>query len=160
MSGELNGTKAVLQLGTDGNFSTLLGQAELTATINNQLIEITSKSDNDFVVYMNGENSTKGISIPLSVLFNSSADYRAVKQLQRSQQFRDFKLSFNDTDEVDMFLSGMVNGLSDALPMGDKVVSSFSVLSTGEIFRSQYFSASGSDRFITSDGKELRVRYE
>ena len=156
----LNGTKAVLMLGNGGVFASIAGQADLTSTSTGAPIDISSKSDGDWVVSMNSENSGKGETVAVSLLCSSDSSYREVKRLARQHEIADFKVSFNEVDETDIFLRGIVQGLSDAIPMGDKITTSFTLLSTGDVFRSQYFSASGSDRFITSDSYQLRARYE
>mgnify|MGYP000034403731 FL=1 len=156
----LNGTKAVLMLGASGQYDTIAGQAELTSTDTGTPIDITNKSTGDFVVLLNGETSGKGENVAVTLLCSSAASYREIKRLARQHEIADFKVSYNENDETDIFLSGIVQGLADAMPMGDKVSTSFTLLSTGEVFRSKYFSASGSDRFVTSNGYQLRVRYE
>jgi hypothetical protein len=157
---ELNGTKAILMLGSGGVFASIVGQADLTSTSTGVPIDISSKSSGDFVSLMNAENSGKGESVAVTLLYSNDSSYREIKRLARQHEIADFKVSFNETDESDIFLSGIVQGLSDAIPLGDKITTSFTLLSTGDVFRSQYFSASGTDRFNTSDGYELRVRYE
>jgi hypothetical protein len=158
MSGEINGTKALLLLGDNGNFSQIIGQGDLTNTTNGAPIDISSR-DSDWTVLMDGENSGKGATIAVNLIYSSASTYQEIRRIERAREIAEFKVSYNENDEVDIFVSGMVNALSDGVPWGDKVSSTFNLMSTGEVFRSQYFSALGTDRFITSDSKQLRVRY-
>ena len=158
MSGELNGTRALLLLGDDGDYSNIVGQMELNSTFNGTPIDVSSKDDADFVALLDGELSGKGLAISGSLVYSNDASYVAVRDAERAKQITDFKLSFNTNDAVDLYLSGIVHSVADSAPLGDKFTSSFTVTSTGDVFRASLFVPSGSDSLITSDGKTLQVR--
>lgn len=145
-------------LGDGGDFSSIIGQLEITSSINGAPIDTSTKSDDDFVTLLDGELSTKGAALTGTLIYNSSASYRVIRTAQTTHVIKDFKLSFNDTNEVDLYISGIINGLSDSKPIGDKLVTSFSVISTGDVFSAIPYIPVGSDGYITSDGKRLLVR--
>ena len=159
MSGELNGVKALLLIGDGlGNYGEIIGQVELTDTFNGSPIDISNKSIGDFVTYMNNELSTNGLNISGGLIYNNAFAYRAFRGRQQSRLITDFKLSFNAEDTTSLYVTGIITEISDNLALGDKVITNFNIMSTGESFRSQLFVPVGSDKFVTSDGKDFRVR--
>lgn len=158
MSGELNGTRALLLLGNGGDFSSIVGQMELTSTFNGTPIDVSSKSDSDFAALLDGELSGKGLAVSGSLVYSSDTSYEAVRAAERSKQITDFRLSFNNNNEIDLYLSGIVHSVADSAPLGDKLTSSFTITSTGDVFRAVPFIPSGEDSFVTSDGKTYQVR--
>lgn len=159
MSGELNGVKALLLIGDGfGNYDDIIGQVELTDTFNGSPIDISEKSIGDFVTYMNNELSTNGLNISGGLIYNNDSAYRSFRVRQQSRLITEFKLSFNDEGTTSLYLAGVITEISDNLALGDKVITNFNIMSTGESFRSQLFVPVGSDKFVTSDGKDFRVR--
>jgi hypothetical protein len=159
MAGELNGVKALLLIGDGaGDYSELVGQLELSNNVNGSLIDISHKSLGDYVAYLNGELGGDGLTLSGTLVYNNDATYRLFKAKQDARLITDFKLSFNNEDTTSLYINGLITELSDNLEPGDKIVTSFSIMSTGERFRSQLFVPVGSDSFITSDSKTFRVR--
>lgn len=159
MSGELNGVKGLLLIGDGaGSYSQIIGQVELTDTFNGQPIDISNKSLGDYITYLNSELSTNGLSVSGSLVYNNEATFRLFRSKQQSRLITQFKISFNAEDTTSLYVNGLITELSDNLALGDKVVTSFSIQSTGETFRSQLFVPVGSDSFVTSDSKTFRVR--
>jgi len=159
MSGELNGVKALLLIGDDvGNYSELIGQVELSNNANGSSIDISHKSLGDYITYLNNELSGNGLNLSGSLVYNNNSTFELFRSKRVARLITDFKLSFNGEDTTSLYLSGVITELSDNLALGDKVVTNFSIISTGETFRSQLFVPVGSDKFVTSDGKDFRVR--
>mgnify|MGYP005995021825 CR=1 FL=1 len=159
MSGELNGVKALLLIGDGaGTYSEIIGQVELSDTFNGTPIDISEKSVGDFVTYLNNELATNGLSISGGMVYNNHASFELFRSKQVSRLITDFKLSFNAEDTTSLYVSGVITEISDNLALGDKVITNFNIQSTGESFRSQLFVPVGSDKFVTSDGKDYRVR--
>lgn len=158
MSGEINGTNALLlQSDGSGNYTSIIGQIELTSTIGGTPINVSTKSNDDWVALIDGELAGKGAQITGSLSYNSSSSYRNVRSLQRSHQIADFKLSFNETNEVDLYVSGVVNGLSDSAPTGDRLTTAFNITSTSDIYRAIPAFIDG-EVALDADGKERYVR--
>lgn len=159
MSGELNGVKALLLIGDGaGTYSEIIGQVELSDTFNGTPIDISEKSVGDFVTYLNNELATNGLNISGGMVYNNHASFELFRSKQVARLITDFKLSFNDESTTSLYVSGVVTEISDNLALGDKVITNFNIQSTGESFRSQLFVPVGSDKFVTSDGKDFRVR--
>ena len=159
MSGELNGLKALLLIGDGlGNYGEIIGQVELTDNFNGTPIDISEKSIGDFVTYMNNELSTNGLNISGGLIYNNEFAYRAFRGRQQARLITDFKLSFNAENTTSLYVTGVITEISDNLALGDKVITNFNIMSTGESFRSQLFVPVGSGKFVTSDGKDYRVR--
>ena len=154
----LNGSKGLLLIGDDGDYSTIAGQLEITAGFNGVAIDVTSKSNSDFVTMLDGELSSKGETVTGSLVYSNDTSARTVRAKQVTHAITDFKLSFNDATLVDLYMSGIVSGLSDNLAKGDKVVSSFTLNTIGEVFRAWPYYPIGSDGYLTSDNKQYFVR--
>lgn len=159
MAGELNGVKALLLIGDGaGTYTQLIGQVELSNNINGQLIDVSNKSLGDFVTYLNGELAGDGLTLSGTLVYNNDATYRLFRAKQDARLINEFKLSFNDEDTTSLYMYGIISAVSDNLAPGDKITTSFTIMSTGETFRSQLFVPVGSDSFVTSDSKTFRVR--
>tara|TARA_R110000782_G_scaffold263381_3_gene356015 strand:+ start:4873 stop:5289 length:417 start_codon:yes stop_codon:yes gene_type:complete len=129
MSGELNGTNIVIENST----GVIVGQMESTLTVNGTPIDISNKSYQDFVTLMDAELSGKQLQLAGTIVYNDGANYAKVRADSLTGTQDTYKLiyvSANTTDE--MFEATMVpNGLSDAIPHGDKVSTSITFLSSG-----------------------------
>tara|TARA_R110000823_G_scaffold295316_1_gene414389 strand:- start:5573 stop:5989 length:417 start_codon:yes stop_codon:yes gene_type:complete len=129
MSGELNGTNIVIENSTGA----IVGQMESTLTVNGTPIDISNKSYQDFVTLMDAELSGKQLQLAGTIVYNDGANYAKVRADSLTGTQDTYKLiyvSANTTDE--MFEATMVpNGLSDAIPHGDKVSTSITFLSSG-----------------------------
>jgi hypothetical protein len=158
MSGEINGTKAILLLGDDGDYTTIVGQMDLTNAFTGTLIDVSTKSDNDFVVSMNNELAGNGDIITSEIIYSNNANFRTIRTRQVNHAITDFLLSFNNNNEVDLYVSGIVSGMVDTLPPGASTKSAFTINSTGAVFRAYPYKPSGSDSYQTSDSKTYQVR--
>jgi len=130
MAGELNGTKVLLKK----NGTTIVGQGEGTLTIGGTVIDISNKSSNGYVMLLNGELAGKQLTFAGTFVYNSDASFRTVRADALTGTQDEYSLVYPSGGETDeSFTADMVpNGMSDALPMGDKVTTSITFLSSGE----------------------------
>lgn len=128
MAGELNGTKVLIQKGG----VTIVGQMECTVTYNGTPIDISNKSHNDHITLLDGELAGKQLQVAGSIVYNTDAIYEAVRADSIAGTQDTYTVIYGATGES--FSASMVpTGLSDSAPMGDKVTSSITFLSSGAI---------------------------
>ena len=133
LAGAINGTKVLIQK----NGSTIVGQGEFTVTFGGQPIEVSNKSSQDWVCLMDGELSGKQWVFTGSITYNSDSVYRAIRNDVESGTQDTYTLTYTSDAATDESLSGtfLPNGLSDAIPMGDKVTTSITISSSGPVTR-------------------------
>ncbi|MCP4493123.1 MAG: hypothetical protein GY820_38365 [Gammaproteobacteria bacterium] len=131
MSGEVNGTNVILQDGTGA----IVGQMEMTMSYAGTPIDISNKSAGDFVTLLDGELAGKQMSISGTIIYNSDAQYRAMRAAALAGTQDTFTLTYTSDATTDEALSAEMvpTGLSDALPHGDKIATSITFLSSGTI---------------------------
>ena len=131
MSGEVNGTKVLIK--KDG--STIVGQMEATVTFNGTPIDISNKSQGDWVTLLDGELAGKQLQIAGTLIYNSDTVYRQVRAdaLAGTQAVYTVEYTSDATTDEQFSATMVPNGLSDALPMGDKVTTSITLLSSGTV---------------------------
>ena len=131
MAGEINGTNIVLVNGTGA----IVGQMEGTLTFNGSPIDISNKSFLDNVTLLDGELAGKQLQFAGSIVYNDDTQYRKVRADSISGTQDTYTLTYASSATTDeAFAASMVpNGLSDALPHGDKVTTSITFLSSGVI---------------------------
>lgn len=132
MSGEINGTNIVLENGTGD----IVGQMEGTLTFNGSPIDISNKSFLDDVTLLDGELSGKQLQFAGTIVYNDDTEYRKVRadSLTGTQDTYTITYTGSGTATDESFTALMVpNGLSDAIPHGDKVATSITFLSSGVI---------------------------
>jgi predicted secreted protein len=131
MSGEINGTKVLIK--KDG--STIVGQMEATVTFNGTPIDISNKSQGDWVTLLDGELAGKQLQISGTRVYNSDTVYRQVRAdaLSGTQDTYTIEYTSDATTDEAFSATFVPNGLSDALPMGDKVTTSITLLSSGTV---------------------------
>ncbi len=130
---EINGTDALLYRKSGVNTFAIVGQMEITNAFNNAPIDISSKSTGDFVVSLNGESNTKGLTLSATVLYSDSSEYRLMKLNAENGTIGEYRIDYTtlEVDQVDFF--GIPTGISDAMPRGDKVVTTLTIMSTGDV---------------------------
>ena len=126
MAGELNGTTVVVTKG-DAN---IVGQMEMTLTANGTPIDISNKSAGDFITLLDGELAGKQLQVAGSIIYNSDTVYQQVRADALAGTQAQYKVTYGGTGEAFEF-TGVPTGLSDALPHGDKVTTSITLLSSG-----------------------------
>lgn len=131
MAGEINGTKVLIK--KDG--SIIVGQMEATVTFNGTPIDISNKSQGDWVTLLDGELAGKQLQIAGTLIYNSDTVYRQVRADALAGTQATYTVEYtSDATTDEQFSATMVpNGLSDALPMGDKVTTSITLLSSGTV---------------------------
>lgn len=131
MAGEINGTKVLIKK----NGQTIVGQMEATVTFGGTPIDITNKSTNDWVTLLNNNLANKQLSISGTIIYNDNTSYKAIRVAAQTGNQDTYTVVYNaglTTDEE--FSCVMVpTGMSDALPMGDKVTTSITFLSSGAV---------------------------
>ena len=131
MAGEINGTKVLIKK----NGSTIVGQMEATVTFNGTPIDISNKSGGDWVTLLDGELAGKQLQISGTLVYNNDTVYRAVRADALTGTQDTYTVEYTSDAVTDEQFSALFvpNGLSDALPMGDKVTTSITLLSSGVV---------------------------
>ena len=131
MAGEINGTNIVLVNGT----GEIVGQMEGTLTFNGSPIDISNKSFLDNVTLLDGELAGKQLQFAGSIVYNDDTQYRKVRADSISGTQDTYTLTYASSATTDEAFAALMvpNGLSDALPHGDKVTTSITFLSSGII---------------------------
>lgn len=134
MSGEINGTAIVVQ----DAVGEIVGQADFTHTFGGAPIEITNKSYNDTIVYLDGELTGKQHVFSGAITYNDDAQYRAMRDAAFAGTQITLTLTYVGSGAVtdESFTGQFVpTGLSDAIPMGGKVETTISFNSSGVVTR-------------------------
>lgn len=131
MAGEINGTKVLIKKGG----TVIVGQMEATVAFNGTPIDISNKSQGDWVTLLDGELAGKQLQISGTVVYNSDSVYRQMRADALTGTQAVYTVEYTSSSATDeQFSASMVpNGLSDALPMGDKVTTSITLLSSGVV---------------------------
>ena len=131
MSGEINGTNVVIANGT----GEIVGQMEMTLTYNGSPIDISNKSAGDFVTLLDGELSGKQLQMSGTLVYNDDTQYRKVRadSLVGTQDAYTITYVGPATTDESFSATMVPNGLSDALPHGDKVATTITFLSSGTV---------------------------
>ena len=131
MAGEINGTSIVLENGT----GKIVGQMEGTLTFNGSPIDISNKSFLDNVTLLDGELAGKQLQFAGSIVYNDDTQYRKVRADSISGTQDTYTITYTSNATTDEAFTALMvpNGLSDALPHGDKVTTSITFLSSGVI---------------------------
>ena len=129
---ELNGTNVIIQNGTGA----IVGQMEATLTYNGTPIDISNKSNGDNVTLLDGELASKQIQWAGPIVYNDDAQYRKVRADALVGTQDTYTITYTGSGAVtdESFQALMVpNGLSDAVPHGDKISTTINFLSSGAI---------------------------
>lgn len=131
MSREINGTTVIL---SDGS-GDIVGQMEMTLTLNGTPIDISNKSFLDNVTLIDGEISGQQMQISGTIVYNDNARYRSMRadSLTGTQDTYTMTYTGAATTQETLSASMVPTGLSDAIPHGDKVSTSITLLSSGVI---------------------------
>lgn len=131
MASELSGTNCLLYRFTGSDDAVLVGQIEISIPFVASNIEITSKSSADFIELMNGELSTKGRSISGAIIYSNDPEYRLLRTNTALGNIGEYMVDIGG-ERLRFF--GIPGGISDTTPAGDKITTSFTILSVGEEF--------------------------
>ncbi len=132
MAGEVNGTNVVIAKG-----ATIVGQMEATATWNGTPIDISNKSAGDFITLMDAELASKQLQISGTIVYNDDTQFRAMRADAETGTQDTYTLTYTSSATTDESWSATMvpTGLSDAIPMGDKITTSITLLSSGTVSR-------------------------
>ncbi len=131
MAGEINGTNVVIANGTGD----IVGQMSMTMTHNGTPIDISNKSNNDFVTLLDGELAGKQLQFSGDLVYNDDTQYRKVRADALSGTQDTYTITLVSSATTDESFSALMvpNGMSDSIPHGDKVSSTITFLSSGAI---------------------------
>ena len=132
MANEINGTNTVIENGTGA----IVGQMETTLTYNGSPIDISNKSAGDYVSLLNGELSGKQVQFSGTLIYNDDTQFRKVRadSLVGTQDTYTITYVGSGATTDESFSATFVpNGLSDAIPYGDKVSTTITFLSSGVV---------------------------
>ena len=131
MAGEVNGTNVIIQNGTGA----IVGQMEMTMTYNGSPIDISNKSYNDFITLLDGELAGRQLQLSGTLVYNDDVQYRKVRADSLIGTQDTYTITYTSDATTDESFSALMtpNGLSDALPHGDKVSTTITFLSSGVV---------------------------
>lgn len=130
MSGEINGTNIVISNST----GEIVGQGAFTLTFNGAPIDISNKSNGDFMTYLDGELSAKQLVFSGEIVYNDDEQFRKVRQDALNGTQDTYTLTYVGSGAVtDEEFSGLFvpTGLSDSIPHGERVSTTISFNSSG-----------------------------
>lgn len=134
MANEINGTTCLLYRKTGPTtYTALVGQLEISATVLGNAIDVSSKDDNDFVKLIPDELGGKGQNVTGNIIYSSDAEFRAMRELAIAGDSAKFKIDFTGNDVDAIYLIGIPTSMADALPIGDKVSTSLTILSLSTV---------------------------
>ncbi len=130
MVGELNGTKAIIQIDFGDGFFNTVGQIEFNSSINANLIDISNKSYSDYVALLDGELSSRQISLTGNIFYNSDQSYRKCKEAALLGQI--FTILIIDLNQSEAFYEydAIISNITDNLGVGDGLSSSITFVSS------------------------------
>jgi len=131
MAGEVNATNVIIENGT----GEIVGQMEMTMTYNGTPIDISNKSYNDFVTLLDGELAGRQLQLSGTIVYNDDVQYRKVRADSLIGTQDTYTITYTSDATTDEAFSALMvpNGLSDALPHGDKVSTTITFLSSGVV---------------------------
>ena len=131
MSDEINGTNVIIQ----NSVGNIVGQGDFTVAYNGTPIDISNKSAGDFVTLMDGELAGKQLSLSGTIVYNNDAQYRAMRADAIAGNLDTYTITYTSAATTDESFSAsmMPTGMSDAVPHGDKISTSITLLSSGTI---------------------------
>ena len=136
MAGEINGTNAVLVNGT----GEIVGQGAGTLTWIPTPIEISNKSNGDSVTLLDGEGAGKQFQYACEFVYNTETQFQKVSNDAFTNTMDTYTLTFPSAGTTDESYTALMmpTGLSVAVPHGDKLTSSVTFLSSGNVTHTPY----------------------
>ena len=126
-----NGTNIVIQ-NINGD---IVGQMEMTLSFVGAPIDITNKSHDEGVEIFEGELGIKQLQISGTIVYNDDDQFRKVRHDAFNGILDTYIINYvSNATIVEIFTASMMpNGLSDAIPHGDKLTTSLTFLSSGPV---------------------------
>lgn len=139
MANELNGTTCLLKWAVGVDMFDIAGQMEVTSSVLGNAIDISTKSDDDFIKLLNGELASKGVSVTGNIIYSSNAAFESIRNLAINGTAAAFYLDFTGSAFQSIAFFGIPTAMSDSLPVGDKATTSITILSLGQaVYGSQF----------------------
>ncbi len=129
MAGEINATNVVISKGGD-----IIGQGAATLTVNGTPIDISNKSNGDYVTLLDGELSSRQLQFSVELVYNSDATYRQVRadDIAGTQSVYTIDYPSSGGSQDEQFTGTFVpTQMSDALPLGEAVKTNVTFVSSG-----------------------------
>lgn len=139
MANELNGTTCLLKWAVGVNEFDIAGQMEVTSSVLGNAIDISTKSDDDFIKLLNGELAAKGASITANIIYSNNAAFESIRDLAVNGTAAAFVMDFTGSAFQKITFVGIPTAMSDSLPVGDKVSTSITILSLGPVVYGSQF---------------------
>ena len=136
MAGEINGTNVLIENGTGA----IVGQMEGTLTYNGTPIDISNKSNGDFVTLLDGELAGKQLQWAGTIVWNTETQAQKVLNDAITGTMDTYTVTYPSAGTTDESFTALMmpNGRADTLPHGDKLSSSITFLSSGAITHVPY----------------------
>lgn len=127
MSGEINGTTVILSNDT----GEIIGQLSMSVSLAGTPIDITNKSLGKAKVLFDGQLPNSQYTISGSLVYNDDVQFKQMRTDVKTAKQRQYTLDYGDGT----IISGVFapTGLSDELPQGDKITSSITLISSGDV---------------------------
>ena len=135
MSGEINGTTALVMKGTGAGVE-VIGQMEFTMTSGGTPIDISNKSFGDHITYLDGHLATKQIILSGSIIYNTATVYQAIRADALTGTQDDYSFIYGN-GEI-MAAKFVPTGFSDTTPLGGAVTTTISFNSSGTVTHTPY----------------------
>lgn len=129
MAGEINATNVVIS-----NGSGVVGQGAATLTFGGAPIDISNKSNGDYITLLDGELAGKQLVFAVELTYNSDTTFKKVRADAIAGTLDDYTIEYPGSGAVtDELFAGSFqpNGMSDNLGHGEAVKTSITFSSSG-----------------------------
>lgn len=130
MIGDLNGTKAVIEIDFDDGFFSTIGQIEFTQSYNASPIEISNKSYLDYVTYLDEGLSSIQFNLSGNIIYNSDLTYRRLRSFANLGQLFNLRIINIKNNSIISEYKAIVSNMDDNAQIGSAVSTSITFLST------------------------------
>jgi len=128
-TGAQNGTSIYVSMNPGGGMTQIGGQNSHSLTLNNGLIDITTKDSASYRELLVDEG-TQSVDLTLDLTFNSESTFASLRAAAGSKADYPFQINM---PAGNMAFTGMVASFADTSPDGDKLTASVSIQSTGTV---------------------------
>jgi len=132
-TGIINGSKVLLKTFVGGQQVVVGGLLTNTSNYNNELIDISNKSDPDFRYFLEGEGE-QSLDHSCDCLFSSDAAYQLIRTRWQTKTIDAYIVDYGDKSEQYDFA---VSSLGDNANKNEAANTSITLTSSGEIGRLQ-----------------------
>jgi len=125
----LNGSKCIIKR----NGSEIIGQMDASISFSGSLIQISNPSNNKWIEYLNAELTGRQLQVSGSITHNNNATYQQLRLDSQSAVKSTYTIEYMSGESFSAYF--VPTGLTDASPAGDKLTSSFTLISSGAVAR-------------------------